>query len=193
MVERADRGAIKTKIMNTKNGFTLIEMIVAVGLFTVVMLAGVGALLSMVDANKKAQTLRTVMDNLNFAVENVTRSMRVGVDYHCGTLGDINTPRDCPTDGDSFIAFHNSNGDLVIFRLTNGSIERSTDDGANYFAITSPQITIDSLVFYVRGAPFVDGLQPRVLMVVKGTAGVKEKTQTTFSLETTISQRLLDA
>lgn len=168
-------------------------MIVAVGLFTVVMLAGVGALLSMVDANKKAQTLRTVMDNLNFAVENVTRSMRVGVDYHCGTLGDINTPRDCPTDGDSFIAFHNSNGDLVIFRLTNGSIERSTDDGANYFAITSPQITIDSLVFYVRGAPFGDGLQPRVLMVVKGTAGVKEKTQTTFSLETTISQRLLDA
>ena len=42
------------------SGFTLVEMIVAVALFAVVMLISVAALLSLVDANRKAQALQSV-------------------------------------------------------------------------------------------------------------------------------------
>ena len=173
-------------------GFTLIEMIIAVALFVVVMVAGIGALLSMVDANRKAQALRTVMDNLNFAVENVTREMRVGFDYHCGSLGDLNVPRDCSVDGDTFIAFKNSDNELTIFRLNNSSIEKSEDGGATYLGITAPEIAIDDFRFFVLGSQNTDTLQPKVLMIVHGTAGVNEKVRTTFNLQTTASQRLLD-
>jgi len=173
-------------------GFTLIEMIVAVALFVVVMVSSIGALLSMVDANRKAQALRTVMDNLNFAVENVTREMRVGVDYHCGSIGDLNTPRDCTTDGDTFIAFKDSDNELVIFRLNSGSIEKSDNGGVSYLGITAPEITINDFRFFVRGSQNTDALQPKVLMIIHGTAGVNEKVRTTFNLQTTASQRVLD-
>ncbi|MDP3726505.1 MAG: type II secretion system protein, partial [bacterium] len=175
-----------------KRGFTLVEMIVAVAVFTVVMVSGIGALMSMIDANRKAQSLRIVMDNLNFALENITRTMRVGIDYHCGRLGDLHTPRDCALEGDSFIAFKDSGGDLLIFNLNNGRIEKSSDGGATYLGITAPEITIQELKFFVRGSTSADQIQPEVLVIVRGIAGVTAKVRTTFNLQTTVSQRLLD-
>lgn len=174
-------------------GFTLIEMIVAVSVFVVVMVSGIGALVSMIDANRKAQAMRIVMDNMNFSLENITRSMRVGVDYHCGAFGDLNTTRDCAVDGDSFIAFTNSAGERVIFRLNNGRIEKSEDLGASYLSITAPEITIEELRFFVQGSSETDNLQPKVLVIVRGTAGVSEKVRTTFNLQTFASQRLRDS
>jgi prepilin-type N-terminal cleavage/methylation domain-containing protein len=182
------------KKIHIKGGFTLIEMIIAVSLFVVVMVISMGALLSMIDANRKAQALRTVMDNLNFAVENVTREMRVGFDYHCGLFGNFDDPRDCPLGGDTIIAFKDSEGELMVFRFENGRIEKSVDSGATYLGITAPEIVIDmdNSRFYVLGSQSNDTLQPKVVMVVRGTAGLTEKVRTTFNLQTTASQRLLD-
>lgn len=183
---------LQSAICNQR-GFTLVEMIVAVAIFTVVMVSSIGALMSMIDANRKAQALRTVMDNLNFSLENITRAMRVGVDYHCGTLGSLNTPRDCALDGDSFIAFKDSEGSLRIFRLQNGRIEKSSDGGATYLGVTAPEITIEELKFFVQGSTNADDIQPKVLVIIRGSAGVTEKVRTTFNLQTMVSQRLLDA
>ena len=44
-----------------QDGFTLIEMLVSIALFAIVMVVCVGALLSLVTANKKAQALESVM------------------------------------------------------------------------------------------------------------------------------------
>ncbi|MAG12317.1 hypothetical protein CL630_00710 [bacterium] len=183
-----------TAKIHTKRGFTLIEMIIAVSLFVVVMVISMGALLSMIDANRKAQALRTVMDNLNFAVENVTREMRVGFDYHCGTFGDFDDPRDCPLGGDTIIAFKDSEGELLIFKFEDGRIKKSENEGESFLSITAPEITIDmnDSRFFVLGSQSGDMLQPKVLMVVRGTAGLTDKVQTTFNLQTTASQRLLD-
>ncbi len=194
--ERQKEGAmfhVPRFMLRNSRGFTLIEMIVAVSVFIVVMIAGIGTLFSMIDANRKTQSLRIVMDNLNFALENITRNMRVGVDYHCGLAGDIGTPRDCPIDGDTAIAFTTSEGDRVIFRLNGGRIEKSSDLGASYLSITAPEITIEELRFFVQGSGEGDGLQPKVLVVVKGTAGASPETSTTFSLQTLASQRLRDS
>src|SRR3989344_8697452 len=50
-------------------GFTLVEMIVAIALFSIVMVVSVGALLALVTANRKAQALQSVMNNLNIALD----------------------------------------------------------------------------------------------------------------------------
>lgn len=72
------------KIFKNKSqkGFTLIEMIVSLGLFIVVALIAVGALLKVMDANKKSLNLKTAINNLNFAMESMSREMRVGSNYH---------------------------------------------------------------------------------------------------------------
>jgi len=67
---------------NTTGGFTLIEMIVSLAIFTVVAVIAVGALIKILDANKKAINLKTVTNSLNFALESMTREMRVGSKYY---------------------------------------------------------------------------------------------------------------
>ncbi|HEC32851.1 MAG TPA: type II secretion system protein [Candidatus Kaiserbacteria bacterium] len=186
---------------SSKKGFSLIEIMVAVSLFAVVMTISVGSLLSLIDANRKAQALNSVINNLNFALENMSRNIRVGDVYHCSTStsvpSNINTPKDCSSGGALF-AFEGNKGDptdstdQIIYRFINSRIEKSIDGGATFIAITAPEVTINEMKFYTVGTTRGDSLQPRVVMTVQGTAGISAKSQTSFNLQTTVSQRVLD-
>ena len=57
-------------------------MMVSLAIFTVVALVSVGAFLKVLDANKKSVNLKTTINNLNFALESISREMRVGKDYY---------------------------------------------------------------------------------------------------------------
>jgi hypothetical protein len=48
-----------------------------------VAVVAVGAFLKIIDANKKSQTLKTAINNVNFALESISREMRVGSNYTC--------------------------------------------------------------------------------------------------------------
>ena len=177
-------------------GFTLVELMVSVSVFSIVMLISMGAILTVVDANRKSQALRAVMDNLNFAFEGMTRDIRFGDNYHCGSAGDITRPLDCSL-GDNSITIRTSSGNLATYRLSGNRIIK-TLNGTDYY-VTSGDSTIQSLKFYVSGAyPFVaanpttDMIQPQVIMVVSGYAGTKDTLKSSFSLETTLSQRKFD-
>lgn len=91
------------------SGFTLIEIMVSISIFSVVMLIVIGALLMLNDANKKAQAIRAVVDNLNFAVDDMTRSMRTGRDFKCGMYVNngyiAGSPTPCTKTGTETIVF----------------------------------------------------------------------------------------
>jgi prepilin-type N-terminal cleavage/methylation domain-containing protein len=70
-----------------KKGFTLIEMIVSLGIFTIVALISIGALVRITDANKKSITLKTTINNLNFALIDVMAGSRIPI--HTVGLGMI--------------------------------------------------------------------------------------------------------
>lgn len=192
--------------LKAKPGFTLIEMMVAVTLFAIVMMVGVGALLSLVEANRRAQAINSVMNNLNAALESMTRSIRVGTNYHCdswNTLINITAARDCPGTGGQLLAFESSSGapsnpdDQVVYRLNalSKQLERSLDSGATWVALTAPEVSIDSFEFFVIGAQSLSGggnqEQPRVLMRIKGSAPVPGG-NTDFNVQASVVQRILD-
>ncbi|HWB33715.1 MAG TPA: type II secretion system protein [Candidatus Paceibacterota bacterium] len=84
-----------------KRGFTLIELMVSVAIFSVVMTLALGSLLSISTAERKAETIRTAVSNLGFALDSMTRSIRTGINYHCGTSGTVTQPQDCGYTGDT--------------------------------------------------------------------------------------------
>ena len=179
-------------------GFSLIEILVSVAVFSMVMLIAVGSLLTLVEANRKAQALKSVMNNLNFSLENMSRAIRLGTDYHCG-LGLVEEPHSC-IDGDTQLAFESEVGDpgtpddQVIYRISiNGTqLEQSIDGGATFIGITAPEVVIEDFKFYVIGAERSDRLQPRVIMTIRGYAGVSLRAKSNFNLQTMVSQRILD-
>lgn len=190
--------------------FTLIEMMVAVSLFAMVMLIGVGALLSLVETNRRAQAINSVVNNMNAALEGMSRSIRVGTTYHCRDsisfvpAAVLSIPQDCP-EGGILLAFESSEGsrsdvdDQVVYRLNGTQLERSTQAGANgsWVALTAPEVTIDPDIFefYVIGSTPKssngDDVQPRVLIKIKGSAPVPGG-NTQFNVQAGITQRIID-
>ena len=195
-----------SKKNNTVKGFTLVEMMVAVAIFSLVMLVAIGAVLAIVGANKKAQSLTSVINNLNFAFEAMTRDLRTGMDYKC----EGQTPGDC-TDGGDFVVFTSSQyGAEVTYSLdsTTHQIVKTIDNGATISSsyLTAPEVHIDNLKFYVVDSDGITSATPnyhqsRILVVINGYAGVSVKDASgvvsirelsKFSLQTMVSQRYLD-
>ena len=184
-------------------GFTLIEMMVSLGIFTVVLSISVGALLAMVSSNRKTQTLRSAMDNLNLAMEEMSRNIIQGRKYHCGAsvlpVANIEDALDCTAGKEFFLAMeaHSGNStiatDQIVYRLatttTTGRLQKSINSGVSFNDVTAPSIKIEKLEFYVFGNAIGDDEVPRVIITIGGTAGVKEGTQSSFNIQTMATQR----
>ncbi len=158
-------------------GFTLIEMMVSVTLFIFVMLSVTTLFLSVVTANKKAQTQKFIFDNVYSSMEIFIRHIRSGTAYAC-----IPSGTSCTT-----FSFTDVSGNQVIYRLNAGVLQRSLDNGISYDPMTGSNVTITTLRFYLFG----DGIttQPRVLVTIAGTAG-KGSTLSSFAIQSTLSQAL---
>lgn len=198
---------------NSTAGFTLVELIVAVALFAIVMMISVGALLSLTAANRKAQALQSVMNNLNVAIDGMVRSIRMGTNYDCGSGAVDNCPSGdvmftfkpfCEGSCDStnrWIYYYDVDGSICGGNIIKNRICKSEDGGLTALAVTAQEVTIDSMKFYVVGTmrgcdspptPCVP-TQPKVVITISGTAGATNvKTRTTFSLQATAVQRVLD-
>lgn len=175
-----------------QKGFTLIEIMVSLSVFIVIMTVSMGSILSIFDANKKSQTKKIAMDNLNFALDSVSRTIRFGTNFSCGTSASNPPPaNDCPSGSTSF-SVRDSSGQLVVYSLLNGRVMKAVNN-ATANAITSSEVSITRVTFYVFGsAVWPDLTQPRVLISISGTVGSKTSTRSVFNLETLVSQRKLD-
>ena len=180
-------------------GFTLVEMVVSVGIFAVVALIGTTSLLSLSISQRKAISIQSAYDNLRFAVEIIAKDLRTGDFYHCGSSLPIDSPLDCSGGADN-IAFINAFGQGIMYRKNVvsgiGVIEKSVCDelfGACsvYDQVTGSDVDIQNLVFYVRGSTIESpAYQPIVTIIAKGLAG-QGKTASQFNLQTSVTQRVV--
>lgn len=65
-----------------KTGFTLIEIMVAVSIFVIVAFIVTSTLLAILDAGRRANQIRLIVDNMNFALDSMTYKMKFGSDYY---------------------------------------------------------------------------------------------------------------
>ena len=197
-------------------GFTLIELIVSVGIFMIIMLMAIGSLAGMANADRKAQSIQTVVDNLNFALDDISRSIRTGTTYHCGTAsepsgeGSLSATNDCAANGSTYMAFRASGGNTIVYwfapasscgtAYSGGCIEESLDGGSSFLPLTSPNFYIDSMRFYVIGScPLTSGsgcaadaLQPKVTITLSAHIPLSANTNTTVRMQTSVTQRTYD-
>jgi prepilin-type N-terminal cleavage/methylation domain-containing protein len=189
---------------NTQKGFTLVEMMVAVAIFSIVVMISLGAILTVLDANRKARTLTEVMNNMNFSIEMITRSLKTGVEPDYEQLASNE-------EGENFFIL--SVGSIILdesgfqrektrYRLMKdgerGYIARCTNfsdicSSDEWDPITSDLVDVDRFEAFVVGyGTENDGVQPRTQLFISGTVRVNENISSDFSLQTTVSQRRLN-
>lgn len=194
---------IQTKKQKDK-GFTLVELLIAMTVFVFIVTFCLGSIVSILDAGRKARSLKAVMTNMNLTGEVMSREIKFGTHYYCGISSTFPPPAGADCTGSSVppgsaLSFVTSDGQNVIYKLASNQIQKSTDNGATYLGITSPDVVVTDLKFYVfnsrpQSDPSPDNAQPRVTIIIKGYAGSANRAsvQSSFDLETTVSQRTLD-
>lgn len=180
--------------MSNHRGYTLLEMIVAVGLFSVIMLLATGAYFNLIRMDRQARAINDVVTNLSFAVDSLGREIRTGTNYVCNSQGGGDTPN-CTDDAGSSFSYVDSAGRDVEYYLDNGQIMTRIDTGTVVTSpLTDPRINIETFAFYVRGVNegSVDDIQPQVLIAIEGSITTEPNNTITFSIQTTATQRLLE-
>lgn len=182
-------------------GFTLIEVLVSVAIFATVMVIALGALLAISESDRKAQTLKSVINNLNFSLEAMSRSMRTGTTYYCGVLAynaALPGTQDCASTAQTGMAFRDSNNQVIKYCRGNGNACSSSGtavlvskNNGQYAPLTAAEVTITNLQFYVSGATSAQ-VQPYVVILLSGRVPVSASQTSTFDLQTSVTQRLYD-
>jgi len=198
----------KNNLQFKNKGFTLIEIMVATSIFTIIMLIAIGSLVVASDSAKKSQALQTAMDNVNFAMDSMTRSLRTGTTYSCITTPTIEyiDKKDCvntgnSNDGGSGIAFtpvNHPNADTAYAQVQRDDLTYTLQrcDLSNPFNpscvdLVANNVNIKTLRFFVNGSDPSDKIQPSVYIIMEGTITIKDQ-PTSFAIQTMTSQRTLD-
>ncbi len=191
-----------------KRGFTLIEMLVSVGLFSVAITIIMTSLFSITAAQRKAIAVQNAQDNLRFAFEAMTKDIRTGRYYYCGsTVTDIpptnTSTKDCPfgVNGGNSFSYQSSVGQTVTYQIWNNQLVRSSDGTqpcvpdpniiSDCQKITSPNVVIvDNIAFYVSGSGGFDNAQSFTTIVLEGKViDPRDQTTTKINLQTSVSRR----
>ena len=182
-------------------GFTLLEMIAALGVFSVIIVIFSSTFLNLLNAERKTQVAASVQDNLRFALEVMAKEIRTGTEYAVGP----SDPTACPLSSGvagvwASAAFSFKNADNppkpFTYRLNDPQLNElcgeegrrcigkvvGTGGAEKFLSLTSKEITIDRLCFYLAGD------QPRVTIVMNARATI-QKVETRLNIQTTVSQR----
>jgi len=177
-------------------GFTLLEMIISIGIFSVIVIAAIGITLGISNAQIKSTNIQNIQDNIRFSLELITKEMRTGNNYAltavCGVPG-------------SEISFDTSLGEKRVYFLdsvakrimrSKGTIIAGDCDGSTgkVMPFTAEEVSVDRIAFSLGGSGVgpADG-QPWVTITLKvKSKSPKFELESSMDLQTTVIQRLRD-
>lgn len=182
------------KYFSSSKGFSLIEILISLAIFAMVVTAGAAAILSSISANQKAQSLNSVITNVNLALEAMAREIRLGSNY-VASVGNTSlsfTLDEPDKDGCVNRRYYLSGGRIIVER--SGGTTSCTSTITEPF--TASEVTMSIMEFKVCATDTcaVGGLdrQPFVQIRVAGTIQGRGGTGSDFTLQTVVSKRLLE-
>lgn len=195
--------SIKNSVLWGKDltGFTLLETVVAVGIFSLLVVLSIGITLGILRAQTKASNIQSVLDNIRFGLELITREMRTGSNLkyiaNCGSIGS----------GIEFIDLNVSPAAARFYYLQDTDAIPGPDtlmrvamnpgviiiNCAAALPLTSSEVLVEQFDAKLEGAGVNDG-QPRVTFFLKiKSKNPKMELDTSMNIQTTVVQRLRES
>lgn len=194
---------------NITKGFTLVEVMVSVAIFSIIMTVGMGALVDLTKSYKDAQAKKALVTKLNFALEGMSREIRLGRNYN-NTLsfnGAYYEPEpDVPgessgvtqhigfnaTAGKGYYTYFLHNGALKrsIFDFNTGTIQVEDLVDVGEISVEDFSVIVDGAYpKFSAGGP-TDEIQARVLLKISATS--LQGDALSVDLQTRVTQRIID-
>ncbi|MDB5238914.1 MAG: hypothetical protein JWO00_249 [Candidatus Parcubacteria bacterium] len=198
-------------------GFTLIEIIVSLMIFSIVAVVALAALVKIVDANKKAQTTQDAVVGLSFALEAMSRELRTGSTIRCETTstGALANPttytaQACASAGhNQLIIFKSANTDYTSnppCRLIYAYLFTTNSDGTYQLSKAAQKTKGNHCADTFNSASFAPiapanvvltnyqlgtsaSTFPLVFVSLSGYAGAREQVKTYFNVQSAVSLR----
>ena len=205
--------------LKSSNGFTLIEMIVSLAIFSIVAVVALGALMKIISANKKAQSLQSAMTNINYALESMSREMRVGSNFCLNNHKTSFNHGDYGSCSNGTVGSNDNSGTVIAFKsskvfgsgsnacnltyaysfsplgspITSWDFKKAAQSNDCVGALNNNDFTsiIDSNVI-ITGyyVNITSATYPLATIRISGYVGAREQERTYFDIQTAVSARI---
>lgn len=187
-----------------KKGFTLVEMMVVLAIFSVATVVIVDIFMMAGKAQRRTLAIEKIQSDARYSLEAISKEIKMDmIDYGwAGYVGGITLPEDA-------LALLDADNNSIIFKKSADNCPAGTaqcltvslDGGGSWASITSEGNNVEDLKFYIdppvdpfamnAGNIYDSDNQPRVTVVLatKGIGGRVEEQQTIY-LQTTVSSRI---
>ena len=181
-------------IMRRRRGFTLVELLIAIALFSILITVAVGGFTKALHTQSEISALIAAESNAGLAIEQITREIRTGTDFCAVDAVSGRSLCDCPA-VDAFtgapvcsnLAFVNAEGQTVMYYVNNGVLEKSVDGGSTFAPATGSDATVSYLTMTILDN--TPGDYPRVTFSVGVSPNDPALASQVLNLQTTVSVR----
>jgi len=165
-------------------GFTLIEILVALMIFSTVILIVANLTLDAIRAEAVSTSNQVALDNSRFIFQRIAKALRVSIVKTLATTTSSIVELDHPTRG--IVSYFLSPENHIVERIDNNP---NTDS-----FLDSSTVTIEGFSFNIKGSDNgTDSRQPQVTLSLKiKPPKAKERELASLVFQTTLSQRCLD-
>ncbi len=207
---------MRNTFFRSQSGFSLVEIIVVLGLFSTISTLVLGSLFNAQAINARLQETQSILDNVNLSAQVVTRDIRFGSDFYCTNTVPVVIPsvrKNCHLGGvgGTLLIFQPSDAanslDRVTYSIANGILyknEYRTGFPVEILQMTAGDVVIESMTYYVDGANTSNGSndegglsdykQPLITILISGRSISLSSARkpVTFNIQTSVSARELD-
>ncbi|MEK7649260.1 MAG: type II secretion system protein [Patescibacteria group bacterium] len=206
------------RVLGVRRGFTFMEMIVVVTIFSILMMATSDIFMRAQRTQRKTAALQRLQDDTRFLTQKITSELQAGsIDYANALYTnaqscDVAAPSAItPVDGNAVLVLRRFDGSRLYVKKDDTAgvcvDETSTpclamsDDNATWSSASSKGVKVESLTFYISpdkdpftfcdaSATYLRDTQPRVTIALRASATVTgSKEPVVLSVQTTISSR----
>lgn len=182
-------------VKQSSSGFTLLELVVGMGIFSLVVLSATAIFQKVVEGQSMAIAAQNTQEAMRFASEAISKEIRMAerdFDGKCndGEAGEVFAVRDSNTklyfrnEYGECVAYASINNFFVVSRIPEASFSGVSGHNSNYDDITPDEINVSNLKFYERG-----DLQEAVTITMTVNSKGRYLLQSQMDMETTISSR----
>lgn len=166
---------VKSHLASARTGFTVVELIVAIGLFTTLFGIVSGSFINALRTERRIVALVSANDSAQGSLEQMAREIRTGLNF------DLRF--DLRPEGD--LTFTNYKGENITYTLGEESIKRGVDDA--FKPITADNVRARSLQFFLCDP--LDCPVPRVTIATGISAADSSLDAIILNMQTSVSAR----